>query len=152
MRFLVRPLGLMPAFALAAGLLWFGAVSTAGAATPTVTMYDNDAPGPGTGFDPAQGWWGFSPMHIELTQGETILFKNPTGNKPHTVTSIQLGGSPFENQLIAGGKFDSSPSREALVMGGSEWRLDTSTLDPGNYAYYCRIHPWMVANLTVVAP
>lgn len=24
-----------------------------------------------------------------------------------------------------------------------EWELDTETLEPGMYSYYCRIHPWM---------
>ena len=76
---------------------------------------------------------------------------NPASNKrPHSVTSISLGGMPFENSLVAGARFDSSPTREALVTPGNSWVLDTSGLDAGNYAYYCRIHPWMVGQVSVL--
>ena len=34
-------------------------------------------------------------------------------------------------------------------MPGSSFVLDTSTLDAGQYVYYCTIHPWMVGTFTV---
>lgn len=147
----VRLFRLVPAFALAAGLMWQAAVPAVGAATPTVTLFDNDAPGPSAGFDVAQGDWGYAPAHIAVMRGDTVLFNNPSSNRlPHTVTNIERVGPAFENQVAAGTRFDSSPSRESLVAVGTSWTLDTSTLDQGHYAYYCRIHPWMVGSLTVV--
>lgn len=155
MRFVARPLGLVPAFVIAVGLLWQVAASpsTAAATTPTVTLYDNDAPGPSSGFDPGQGMWGFAPHHIIAMKGEAIVFNNAASNKfPHTVTDLRRTGSPFENQVATGTMFDSSPSRETLMAVGTSWTLDTSTLEQGHYAYYCRIHPWMVGNVTVINP
>ena len=59
-------------------------------------------------------------------------------------------GGAFENTLQAGTKFDSSPTRETVIAPGNSWMLDTSTVDPGNYAFYCRFHPWMVGEITVL--
>ena len=153
MRFVVRSLGPMAAFLFACALVAHAASSTAGAATPTVTLYDNDAPGPRAGFDVAQGLWGYAPDHLVVRKGEVVVFNNPASNTlPHTVTNIERVGSPFENQLAPATKFDSSPTQDALIAAGSSWMLDTSTLDQGHYAYYCRIHSWMVASLSVVNP
>ena len=155
MRSVPRLLGVAPllVFAAIVGLCWQSTVSSAGAYTPTVTMFDNDAPPPSMGFDPGQTWWGFAPAQVLVMKGDMVVFNNPASNRlPHTVTNIERTGRAFENQLAAATKFDSSPSADALVMPGNSWTLDTSTLDPGNYAYYCRIHPWMVATLSVMAP
>jgi plastocyanin len=147
MRFLVGPIGLVPLLALALAVAV--SITTAAAATPTVTIYDNDAPVPSAGFDEAQAHWGFSPTTMHVKKGDVVLFKNAAGTKPHTVTSIDRPSSPFDGQTTVGTAFDSSPSREALITAGSEWRLDTGGLEPGHYAYYCRIHPWMVAAVSV---
>lgn len=151
MRF-VRRFGFLPAVAFAVGVAWAVTASAATAAfTPTVTMIDNDAPAPNQGVDVGQGYWGFGPQMIVVRKGEQVTFVNPaTNRRSHSVTSISLGGSPFESNLVAGAKFDSSPSRETLVTPGNSWTLDTATLDPGHYAYYCRIHPWMVGQVSVV--
>ena len=146
MRFLVGPIGLVPLLALALVVV---SVTTAAAATPTVTIYDNDAPGPGSGFDAAQGDWSFAPGHITVKKGDAILFKNNAATKPHTITSIDKASAPFEGQTTLGTKFDSSPNLDARIMAGAEWRLDTAGLDAGHYAYYCRLHPWMVGSITV---
>jgi plastocyanin len=148
---MVRPLPAVSALALALGLVWGVAIpSTAAATTPTVTVYDNDAPGPSQGFAAGQGMWGYGPNHIMAIQGEGIVFNNPASNKlPHTVTNLQRIGSPFDNQVAAGTLFDSSPTRETLMAPGTSWTLDTSMLEQGHYAYYCRIHPWMVGSVTV---
>ncbi len=147
-----RWLGLASATALVGGALWVSSVSGAAAYTPTVTMLDNDARPLSQGFDAGQGFWGFGPEHVMAKKGETIMFVNPETNRyPHTVTSISLTtDGAFAGTVAAGAHFDSSPSREALVAKGTSWMLDTSAMDPGNYAYYCRIHPWMVARLTVI--
>ncbi len=151
MLLVLRPRLLLPAIALCLGLSGSALVPTTGATTPTVTIYDNDAPSPQRGFDPGQGWWGFAPQHLEVKRGETVLFVNPsTNHSPHTVTSIAPeGNSSYGTQLLAGSRFDSTPSSDARIQPGESWTLDTSTLDPGNYAYYCRFHLWMLASLTV---
>ena len=150
MRFAGR-FALVPAFALAVGIAWVASVGTASAFSPMVTIIDNDAPTPNQGIDPGQAYWGYGPDIIHVKKGEQVTFLNPASNKrPHSVTSISLGTTPFENGLVAGAKFDSSPTREALVTPGNSWVLDTATVDAGNYAYYCRIHPWMVGQIAVL--
>ena len=147
----LRPLGLVTGLVLTLGVVWAADASLATAYAPTVTMIDNDAPAVNQGIDMGQAYWGYGPQLVHVKKGEQITFMNPASNKrPHSVTSISLGGMPFENSLVAGGKFDSSPTREALVTPGNSWTLDTATLDAGNYAYYCRIHPWMVGQVTVL--
>ena len=147
----LRPLGFALGLVLTVGVVWAAEVPQAIAYSPTVTFIDNDAPTPNQGIDMGQGYWGYGPSLVHVKKGEQVAFVNPATNKrPHTVTSISLGGMPFENSLVAGGKFDSSPTREALVTPGNSWTLDTSTLDAGNYAYYCRIHPWMVGQISVL--
>ena len=147
----LRPLGLALGLVLTLGVVWAAEVPQAIAYSPMVTMIDNDAPTPNQGIDMGQGYWGYGPQLVHVKKGEQVTFQNPASNKrPHTVTSISLGGMPFENNLVAGAKFDSSPTREALVAPGSTWTLDTSSLDAGNYAYYCRIHPWMVGQISVL--
>ncbi len=150
MRLIPRSPLLLPAIALSLGLSWAAPVPTTEATTPTVTIYDNDAPSPQR-FDPDQGWWGFAPQHIQVKRGDAVLFVNPpTNHYPHTVTSIQReGNSAYGTQLIAGARFDSTPNADARIQPGESWTLDTSALDPGHYAYYCRLHLWMLASLTV---
>jgi len=88
-----------------------------------------------------------------VTAGQAILFVNPDSNQhPHTVTSLERAGAPFANQVKVGARFDSSPDQQALLMPGQTYTLDTAQLQPGNYTYYCKLHPWMVAAFTVVGP
>jgi plastocyanin len=117
-----------------------------------VEMIDNDAAFRPAG-NPGIGIWGFGPEHLSVTQGDQIVFDNPAGNKQsHTVTSLSWTGSSPYRSLDVGAKFDSSPTRDQAIAPGSSWSLDTSTLDPGQYDYYCSIHPWMVGSFTVTAP
>lgn len=148
---LLRPLGLALGLVLTLGVTWAADATQVTAYSPTVTMIDNDAPTPNQGIDMGQGYWGYGPQLITVKKGEQVTFNNPaTNRRPHSVTSISLGGQPFENTLTAGARFDSSPTREALVTPGNSWVLDTAPLDAGNYAYYCRIHPWMVGQVSVL--
>jgi plastocyanin len=139
------------AIAVLGGVGWLYIASPARADSPTVVFVDNDAPPVNQGIDAKQSAWGYGPTQIVVTKGEMVTFMNPADNKrPHSVTSLSLAGPNFENGMAAGAKFDSSPSRETLVTPGNSWTLDTGTLDPGNYAYFCRIHPWMVGEVTVL--
>ena len=121
-----------------------------GPARPRVLMYDNDGtfqPG-----DAATGYWTFAPNHITVKKGESIEFVNPAGNKrPHTVTSIShTQGTSFPNLTFDWGtNFNSSTSRDNLIMPGGTYDLDTSEMNPGHYLYYCALHIWMVGTFTV---
>jgi len=120
--------------------MFLALVSTTSAATPTVTMFDNAAAA--MGFAPDQALWGFAPA--TLTAGQSILFVNPDSNQhPHAVTSLERTGGPFANQMNVGARFDSSPDQPTLLMPGQTYTLETTQLQPGNYTYYCKLHPWM---------
>ena len=151
MRLALRPLTVLPVLALALGLSWLALAPNSAATTPTVMIYDNDAPSAAQRFDPGQGWWGFAPQHLEVKRGEGVLFQSPPANHySHTVTSIvREGNSSYTTQLIAGSRFDSTPNADARIQPGNNWTLDTAGLDPGHYAYYCRFHLWMLASVTV---
>jgi plastocyanin len=150
MRFLGHA-GIVLALGLLAGFGWSYAASPARADAPMVMFVDNDAPPVSQGIDAKQSAWGYGPTQIVVTKGESVTFMNPPdGKRPHTVTSFSLTGNSFENGMAAGAKFDSSPTREALVTPGNSWTLDTGSLDAGNYGYFCRIHPWMVGEITVL--
>lgn len=147
----LRPWAIVAVLVLAIGIVSVANATVATAYQPTVTMVDNDSQTPNQAIEMGQAYWGYGPNILHVKKGESVLFVNPATNKrPHSVTSISLGGMPFENNLAAGARFDSSPTREQLVTPGNSWTLDTNGIDAGNYAYYCRIHPWMVAQLTVL--
>lgn len=140
------------------GMLSFGAAhvlrpNTAAQAqaakdAPRVTIYDTNVNF--TAGNPAEGEWGFAPAHIAVPQGTQIEFDNPASNNfPHTVTSIAWSGTAPDRTLDSGTQFNSSPTKDAYIMPGGSYILDTSTLDPGQYDFYCTIHPWMVGTLTV---
>src|SRR5687767_10334443 len=103
----LRPLGLVLGLVLTLGVVWAADATRAIAYAPTVTMIDNDAPTPNQGIDMGQGYWGYGPQLVHVKKGEQVTFMNPASNKrPHSVTSISLGGMPFENSLVAGARFE----------------------------------------------
>ena len=123
------------------------------AGTPRVLISDNDSKIGQAGFDAGAGWWGFSPSHIEVWKGEKITFDNPAGNfRNHDVVSMERDGGPYDARLIAGAKFNSSPSADAVIKPGMKFELDTTDATPGHYTYYCSLHPWMVGSITVMEP
>jgi plastocyanin len=151
--FSVRPVAvraLLGAVVLGGALVGMGARSApVTAATPRVIIVDND--GGFTPGDPATGGWAFAPAHMAVVQGAQITFDNPSGNfRPHTVTSISTTGRFPNVTLDYGAKFNSSPTADDTIKPGQSWTLDTSTLDPGQYSFFCALHPWMVGSLTVM--
>jgi plastocyanin len=137
--------------ALVGGVI--GASSSATAATPRVQIIDNDGPTPAQGIDFWTGHWGFEPKHITVLKGEMVTFDHQAGNfRPHNVVSISNAGTAAAPQLEAGAKFSSGTTMDTWLRPGSSWVLDTSTVDPGHYSYFCSLHPWMVASITVLAP
>ena len=55
----------------------------------------------------------------------------------HTVTSSEDVGDTFDSGLLNEGEI---------------FQLDTSTLEIGEYAYYCIVHPWMASKLFIEEP
>jgi plastocyanin len=104
----------------------------------------------------AQGgvvWFnGYDPDPIVIRPGDMVQWKLIGG--VHTVTSTD----PFN---ATAWDYDSSPlftveaaladmSPGLLLPPGSVYENDTQFLTPGTYAYFCKIHPGMGGNLTVV--
>ena len=76
----------------------------------------------------------YIPYHVTAPAGTEIVWSNDD-TVAHTVTS----GTPQDGP---DGLFDSS-----ILAGGLEFSV---TLDePGEYPYYCIVHPWMVGNITI---
>ena len=62
---------------------------------------------------------------IEWTNADSVF---------HTVTSKADFGETFDS---------------VLIDAGDVYLLDTSKLDAGEYEYFCSVHPWMVATITI---
>lgn len=76
----------------------------------------------------------YIPYHVTASAGTEIVWSNDD-TAAHTVTS----GTPADGP---DGIFDSS-----ILAGGLTF---SATLDePGEYPYYCIVHPWMVGNITI---
>jgi plastocyanin len=78
----------------------------------------------------------FNPSTITIQQGETVRWVN-NDIVPHTVTS----GNPGDAD--AGSLFDSG----TLLSGDSFEHTFTET---GTFVYFCRVHPLMMRDATVV--
>jgi plastocyanin len=149
-----RWLGGAVLLALCSGLVWQGTTEGVSAQGRVVTIHDNDAPSPQVGFDPRQAQWRYNPDHVEVRRGESVTFRSqPNNAHDHTVTQYVRTSPPFPDpvQLQAGLPvgFDSSPTRETLIPPGGSWTLQTAGLNPGLYAYLCKLHPWMQGVITV---
>lgn len=152
--------GLKVVYTAAAALMMSASVGLALA--PVVTAAEHmvmivDQEAPQTPGNPQQGAWGYAPFHIDAVKGDTIMFmQGENAFRPHSVTSITWTGQGVDKTLFSGLKdpkgFDSSPTREQLLNKGDSWVLDTAALDPGQYLYYCTLHPWMVGTFSLAAP
>lgn len=78
----------------------------------------------------------FDPASVTVTTGSTIIWKN-MGTHNHTATS----GSPSARS----GLFDSGP-----LSPNQSFQQTFST--PGNFAYFCTVHPEMTGMIIVQAP
>jgi plastocyanin len=58
---------------------------------------------------------------------------------PHTVTNGKDATDPTMGQL-----FDTS-----IINAGDSGEIVTTDLKPGEYAYFCSVHPYMTGTLTV---
>lgn len=75
----------------------------------------------------------YSPDFAQVPLGDVIVWTNDD-NTMHTATST---ADPI--------LFDSD-----FLNAGDSFRLDTTTLGPGTYEYYCLVHPWMQASFEII--
>lgn len=113
------------------------------------------------------------PVQVEKGQPLTFVNEDAALGIRHSVTSCEwpCNGQYVANYPLPDGDFDSGKmgnldpidgglidqSGDGPVMGYGladdalpVWELDTSGLEEGTYAYYCRIHPWMRGTMEVV--
>lgn len=100
-----------------------------GAEGPTLTILAGSS---------VQGAPDYDPDPMTVSAGDVITVVN-ADNVIHTATS----GIPSDS-ASAGQAFDTS-----LVNPGASATIDTAELSPGEYDYFCIIHPYMVGKLQV---
>ena len=75
----------------------------------------------------------YEPDIAIVPQGHTVEWTN-VDSVTHTVTSSEDIGETFDSSLID--------------VGGV-YTLDTTTLEVGEYEYFCIVHPWMISTLII---
>jgi plastocyanin len=96
---------------------------------PTINILEGSA---------TQGAPDFDPDPLEVTKGDKITVVNHDTTL-HTVTNGKDSSDSTAGQLFDTGFLDPDATKE----------IDTATLDPGNYDYFCQVHPYMKGVLTV---
>ena len=80
----------------------------------------------------------YIPADVSIDVGGEVTWSNDD-TAAHTVTSGTAEGGPD-------GNFDSS-----LFMAGSTFSVKFDDYAPGDYPYFCMVHPWMTGTVTVAA-
>ena len=111
-----------------------GATTSPNAAAPASSGPSITIPaGAATPGNPA-----YAPDTLTLTKGDVITVTNDD-TVPHTVTSGEGPQDPNAAKL-----FDTS-----IIMAAETAQVDTASLEPADYAYYCTVHPFMLGTITV---
>jgi plastocyanin len=84
-----------------------------------------------------QGNPAYDPSQLTVKAGDTIAVENKD-IAPHTVTNGKDATDPTMGKL-----FDTS-----IINAGDSAEI-AAELDPGEYAYFCSVHPYMTGTLTV---
>ena len=87
-----------------------------------------------------QGNPAFDPNPISVKKGDTITVTNKD-TLPHTVTS---GTGPSDPTSAK--SFDTS-----IIEAGATADISTASLAPGDFPFYCTVHPYMTGKLTLTA-
>jgi plastocyanin len=108
-----------------------GAGGGGGAATggPTINILEGSS---------VQGSPDYDPEELTASAGAEVSVVNQD-TLPHTVTSGTGPQDPNSAQL-----FDTS-----LINGGESAALSLAQVTPGQYDYYCMVHPYMTGKITV---
>jgi cytochrome c oxidase subunit 2 len=85
-----------------------------------------------------QGNPAYEPNPLTIKVGDTIAVENED-IAPHTVTNGKDATDPTMGQL-----FDTS-----IINAGDSAEIVTADMDPGEYPYFCSVHPYMTGTLTV---
>ena len=80
----------------------------------------------------------YAPDTLTVTKGDVITVTNDD-TAPHTATSGSGPEDPNSAKL-----FDTS-----IIMAGDTAQIDTASLEPADYAYFCTVHPFMKGTITV---
>jgi plastocyanin len=105
------------------------ATSTRGSGETTVVMP--------VGSSSATGGKGYEPPTVTVSAGGTVIWDNQD-NALHTATS----GNP--DTATPDGKFDTG-----LVGANQQSKPVTMPTEPGDYVYFCTLHPFLVGTVTV---
>ena len=84
----------------------------------------------------------YTPSHLTVHSGTTVTWINSDGSIPHTVTAGWPESDTIGTDYPGGNGFDSD-----FMSGGVEFEHTFET--PGEYDYYCQLHPWMIGSITV---
>jgi plastocyanin len=85
-----------------------------------------------------QGSPNFDPDTITVKKGDKITVTNKD-TLPHTVTS---GTGPSDPNNAK--QFDTS-----IIEAGATADIETTKLNPGQYPFFCTVHPYMTGKLVV---
>jgi plastocyanin len=75
----------------------------------------------------------FAPASLAITQGDTVIWTNPTGGNDHNVW------------------FTTGPAFEMPATATSSWTVQRTFGDVDTFSYRCRIHSTMTGTITVTA-
>jgi plastocyanin len=89
------------------------------------------------GSSSATGGKGYEPPTVTVSPGGTVIWDNQD-NALHTATS----GNP--DTATPDGKFDTG-----LVGANQQSKPVTMPTEPGDYTYFCTLHPFLVGTVTV---
>ena len=117
-----------------------GGASTAAPAAPPAAA---PAGPPGTPLtilegSSVQGNPSYDPAALTVKKGEKITVTNKD-TLPHTVTS---GAGPTDPNSAK--QFDTS-----ILEAGATADIETTNINPGEYPFYCAVHPYMLGKLVV---
>ena len=105
------------------------AATTTAAAAATLTIPNGAS---------VQGNPAYEPNPLTVKVGDTIAVENKD-IAPHTVTNGKDATDPTMGKL-----FDTS-----IINAGDSAEIVAADLDPGEYPYFCSVHPYMTGTLTV---
>ena len=100
-----------------------------GGGGPTINILEGAA---------VQGSPDFDPEDLTAKKGDEVTVVNQD-TVPHTVTSGTGSSDPNSAK-----SFDTS-----IINGGESATISLAQVEPGQYDYYCMIHPYMTGKITV---
>jgi plastocyanin len=126
----VSVVGMSPSEALAQGTNATNATGASEGGSQTTVVMPLGSSGATSGA-------GYEPPEVTVSPGATVTWDNQD-NALHTATS----GNP--DNTTPDGKFDTG-----LVGANQESKPITMPTEPGEYTYFCTLHPFLVGTVTV---